>query len=221
MLYLKGEKKKGIWPNKPVPASHLLPCFHIHSQYLAQHSRHMLSPCSPFPFSSPVWQPALCNMIQLLPQRARNAQTQWSGKATDSSQQGHLAGLTVSMAVFIQEWADKAISFQVEKHKLHLYADNFLLAGFSTTGWISVLFLQQSLTTWNIYHCQGERCFARSWRRAAGWAEVEGHNQAHLLRLFWEVEIWTTASRCSLQLLTPLLTIFSGQTTYASIKNYN
>lgn len=114
----------------------------------------MLSPCSPFPFSSPVWQPDLCNMIQFLPQRARNAWTQWSGKATDSSQQGHLAGLTVSMAVFIQEWADKAISFQVEKHKLHLYADNFLLAGFSTTGWISVLFLQQSLTTWNIHHCQ-------------------------------------------------------------------
>lgn len=41
-----------------------------------------------------------------------------------------------------------------------------------------------------------------------GKAEVEGHDQAHLLCLFWEVAIWTTAPRCSLQLLMPLLIIF-------------
>lgn len=68
-----------------------------------------------------------------------------------SSQQGLLAQPTVSTVVFHWDWADKGISFQVEKHKLYLYADNFLFVGFSSTGWISGLSLQCSPTTWNIF----------------------------------------------------------------------
>lgn len=90
-------------------------------------------------------------MGKLLPQRAIKPWTQLPGQATHSSQQGLLAQPTVSIVVFNWDWADKGISFQVEKHKLYLYADNFLFVGFSSTSWISGLSLQCSPTTWNIF----------------------------------------------------------------------
>lgn len=183
-VYLKGNKK-GTWPNKSVPTSHLLPS--ISSQYLAEQNSHVLSPCSTFPLNSSVWQLVLHNMVKLLPQRAIKAWIQLPGKATDSSQQGHLAQLTV--VVFIWDWADKGISFQVEKHKLYLYADNFLFVGFSITGWISGLSFQCSPTTWNtltvvwvgdVLPEAGEMPqYSWLWK-----AEVEGHDQASLLCFF-------------------------------------
>lgn len=142
------------------------------------------------PFNSSVWQLILHNMVKLLPQRATKAWIQLPGRATDSSQQGHLAWLTVSMVVCIWDWADKGISFQVEKNKLYLYADHFLFVGFSITGWISGLPLQDSPTTWNIFTivrvgdvlpAAGEMP-QHSWLRRAG---VEGHDRASLLCVFY------------------------------------
>lgn len=137
------------------------------------------------PFSSSVWQLILHNMVKLLPQRT----IQLPGKATDASQQGHLAWFTVSVVVFIWDWADKGIFFQVEKHKLYLYADNFPFVGFSVTGWISDLSLQRSPTTWNIFTIvqvggalpeAGEMPrYSWLWK-----AEVEGHGRASLLCFF-------------------------------------
>lgn len=148
-VYLKG-KKMAFKQKKSVP-SHLLPCFCISSQYQAEQNSHVLFPCSTLPFNSSLWQLILQNMGKLLPQRAVKSWIQLPAQATHSSQQGHLAQPTVSMVVFNWNWADKGISFQVEKHKLYLYADNFLFVGFSLTGWISGLSLQCSPTTWNIF----------------------------------------------------------------------
>lgn len=134
---------------------------------------------------------------ELLPQRAVKPWIQLPGQATHSSQQGLLAQATVSIVVFNWDWADKGISFQVEKHKLYLYSDNFLFVGFSLTGWISGLSLQCSPTTWNIHNGPGGSCFARSWRDATVQllckAEVEGHSQSSLLCFFCRELTQTTA----------------------------
>lgn len=143
------------------------------------------APLSP---STALWQLILQNMGKLLPQKGC--------KAMDSvARPGHpflsaraLGSAHSAIVVFNWDWADKGISFQVEKHKLYLYADNFLFVGFSLTGWISGLSLQCSSTTWNIHNCPGGSCFARSWRDATVqllWkAEVEGHGQSSLLCFF-------------------------------------
>lgn len=194
-VYLKGKKmafNQNICSNSTSPSLllHQFPVLGWAEQPCAISMLH-------FVFNSSLWQLILQNMGKLLPQRAEKPWIQLPGQATHSSQQGLLAQPTLSIVVFNWDWADKGISFQVEKHKLYLYSDNFLFVGFSLTGWISGLSLQCSLTTWNIPNGPGGSCFARSWRDATVQllckAEVEGHSQSSLLCFFCKELTQTTA----------------------------